>query len=103
MKQASTITANRYAFSIYMNNGHTKTDLKCGFVRVMDNIKIAEDKVTLEDGTAWELYCERSLIDFAKDNEQAAFLGVKCIVSFQIFYNGEQIAVARLYREKVTA
>lgn len=92
MKQSSGIRGDRYAFEVHLNNATPKPDIKRFFLRRM-SIQWDATQIVLEDGTAWELYASRGVIDALRNNEW-----VECMVSFQTFRNGEQIAVARLYQ-----
>lgn len=85
-------------FNIYCSNGKIKEGLKRSFL-VVQNISaqsLASGRILLEsDNTIWPLYAEQQVINAFKEKET-----VKCIISFQTFYNGEYFAVARLYRSR---
>jgi len=79
------------SFGIYQANGKRKDGLKKAFVEVMD-ICTEDTKVKLKDGSIWPLYF---------DSIQGSPSIDKCIVSFQVYDDGDYYAVARLYQEKV--
>lgn len=95
MQQASSIRGDRYSFDVYLANGAKKPDLKRSFLRVVDFGFCIPITYRLEDGTIWDLFLESEVLDYIR----AVDTGVKCIISFQVFWDGEQIAIARLYKE----
>lgn len=99
MKLASNVRADRYNFVTYLANGQLKTDLKRCF---LDRLAVTDkiEYLRLVDGTMWELYLEPEVVDFLRQHKGLP-IAVNCIVSFQVFRNGEQIAVARLLKPQV--
>lgn len=94
LKQSSSIRGDRYTFEVHLNNGALKPDLKRSFLRRCE-VSWHSEYVTLEDNTRWEVHASKGVIDALREKES-----VECMVSFQVFHNGEQIAVARLYQDK---
>lgn len=97
MKLASKTTADRHSFGIYLSNGQKKPGLKKSFIEVMEILVCFHKTVTLIDGSEWQLYGEPEVLD--KMHEKIDF--VRCIVSFQVYDDGEAFAVARLFKSHV--
>jgi hypothetical protein len=88
------MTKTKPTFSIYLANGHKKPGLVKSF---LDTYTIAHDDLELmvDDGSIFDLYIEPVTKDFLWRNGEQL-----CIISFQVYENGDAIAVARLYRKE---
>lgn len=83
---------SRYTFGIYLANKQKKPGLVKSF---LDTITIEADQpeIVIEDGSKWKLFLEPATKDYIYRNGYAL-----CIISFQVFNDGEAIAVARIYQ-----
>lgn len=88
----------RYSFEVYTEAKQRKPGLKISFLEIRviyaGDTKLSTERAGLV--TIWSLYKE-PLVQHVLRNQQA----VKCIVSFQMFDDGEYFAVARMFRESM--
>jgi len=92
----ASMDVTRYGFNVFNEKRERKPGLRISFLDV--RVVYARDTVLTTERhgniTEWPLYKEESL-QHAFRKEQAA----KCIISFQMFEDGEYFAVARLFKE----
>lgn len=92
----------RAVFSIFTpNNGERR--LKADLVRhflIKLPLKADMDSVTLAEGSTWVLYADKELAHYWNGgNAFGQQIPIVCICSFQKFADGEQIVIARLWRD----
>lgn len=84
----------RHTFTIYRDNGKLKDGLKRSFI-VTEDLEYDQQTFVTLDGSRFHIYYEQDV------QEQFKYaLTVKCIISFQIYTDGEVFCVARLWKEQ---
>lgn len=86
---------DRHTFSIYVAHGVKKSGLIrswCHEIEIELNTLVVHDNAM----HLYNLYQEQEV----KDHMNKWIVKVKCIVSFQVYNDGEQFAVARLWKPR---
>lgn len=84
------------SFGIYQANGKRKDGLKKAFVFI-DTIDLNINKYILaSDGSVWPIYYDIEQLKARQASKQQ----FKCIISFQVYNDGDYYAIARLYKDK---
>lgn len=91
------LVRGRYSFEVFDKAKTRKLGLKLSFLDI--RVLHAADTIIITERhgqkTQWPLYKEESLQHAFRKSPM-----VKCIISFQMFDDGEYFAVARVYKEK---
>lgn len=87
-------TQSRHTFHIYGEDSKIKQGLKRSFILV-DIIDFAQTEYITENGNHFPLYLEFDVIDVLRTKAD-----VKCIISFQVYEDGEAFGVVRLWVDK---
>ena len=90
--------AKHLTFEVFKRNGRLKPHLKRAFLeqKYLDYADVYDKKVCIKDGSEWHLVVDQELADFI----HASFNPIPCILSCQEDWQGNKIAVVRLYKEK---
>lgn len=89
-------------FSIFLSNREKKKGLVKHWLEVKP-LFLGRHNIVMPDGTRWPLYIEPATqAEINKLSYEERITAKECLVSFQVFNDGEFFAVARLYKEKET-
>lgn len=87
--------SNLKTFNIFLQNGQKKPGLRRSFLRKV-TIPFGVHDIVLEDGSNWLIYKEPEVREYQNTHGREA----ECLLSFQIFQDGEAFAIARLFKEE---